>query len=115
MRALRVVVADAGTLSRADLIDLSERAGFDIVAEAPDWQTVADLVEARAADLVLVSGSPEFARGVSILEGIVATAVIAPDALAAKEYSDSGAFAVLTPHVEPEIITVLASTAVARA
>jgi len=97
------------------LIDLSERAGFDIVAEAPDWQTVADLVEARAADLVLVSGSPEFARGVSILEGIVATAVIAPDALAAKEYSDSGAFAVLTPHVEPEIISVLASTAVARA
>jgi AmiR/NasT family two-component response regulator len=115
MRPLRVVVADAGTLSRSDLLTMSERSGFDVVAEAPDWDSAADLVHARSADLVLVSGPPEFAAGVAVFEGTVATAVVAPDALAAKEYADCGAFVVLTPQVEPEVAAALASTAVARA
>jgi len=115
MRPLRVVVADAGTMSRADLITLSERAGFDVVAEAPDWDSVSDLVDTRSADLVLVSGPPDFARGVEVFEGTIATAIVAPDAVAAKEYADCGAFAVLTPQIEPEVTAAIASTAVARA
>jgi AmiR/NasT family two-component response regulator len=114
MRPLRVVIADGGATPRPDLLSLAEDAGFEVVGEAPDWEAVADLAAARAADLVLISGSPDYAQGLAVLAGDVATAVLAPDALAAKEYSDCGAFAVLTPQVEPEVIAAIAATAVAR-
>jgi response regulator NasT len=53
--------------------------------------------------------------GLGILAGEVATAIVAPDAQAAKEYAECGAFVILTPEIEPEVLAVLASTAVARA
>jgi response regulator NasT len=97
------------------LLSVAEHAGFDIVGEAPSWDAVLDLAATRSADLVLVAGPPDFASGLSILAGEVATAVVAPDAAAAKEYHDCGAFAVFTPQVEPDVIGAIAATAVARA
>lgn len=115
MRPLRVVIADDGGTSRSVLLDLADDAGFELVGEAPAWESVCDLVASRSADLVLVSGSPDFARGLSILGGEVASVVVAPDALSAKDYAESGAFAVLTPTVEPEVVAAIATTAIARA
>src|SRR6266566_1977748 len=92
MRALRVVIAEGGVNPRPDLLNLAQDAGFEIVGEAPSWEAVADLAAARSADLVLISGTPEFASGMSVLGGEFATAVIAPDASGAKEYAECGAF-----------------------
>jgi two-component system, response regulator PdtaR len=114
MRPMRVVIADGGT-SRSALLDLANDAGFELVGESPTWDTICDLVASRSADLVLVSGGPDFAQGVSILAGEVASVVIAPDAPSAKEYAECGAFAVLTPNVEPEVVAAIATAAVARA
>src|SRR5258706_8685988 len=114
MRLMRVVIADGGP-SRSALVDLASDAGFELVGESPTWDTICDLVASRSADLVLVSGGPDFAQGISVLAGEVASIVIAPDALSAKEYAESGAFAILTPNVEPEIVAAIATTAVARA
>ncbi|HLW18321.1 MAG TPA: ANTAR domain-containing protein [Actinomycetota bacterium] len=115
MRPLRVVIADGGGTARAVLIRLAGDSGLELVGEAPTWDGICDLVTSRAADLVLISGSPDFARGLGVLAGEVASAVVAPDAQSAKEYGECGAFVVLTPEVEPEIVAVLATTAVARA
>src|SRR5947207_8436685 len=115
MRPLRVVIADDGGTSRSVMLDLANDAGFELVGEAPAWESVCDLVASRSADLVLVSGSPDFAQGLSILAGEVASVVIAPDALSAKEYAECGALAVLTPYVEPEVVAAVATTAIARA
>jgi two-component system, response regulator PdtaR len=115
MRPLRVVIADGGGTARAALLDLANDAGFELVGEAPVWEAVSDLVSSRSADLVLISGGPDFAGGLSILDGEVATAIIAPDALSAKEYAECGAFAVLTPQIEPEVLAAIGTTALARA
>jgi len=115
MRALRVVIADGGGTPRAVLIRLAGDSGFELVGEAPTWDGICDLVTSRAADLVLISGSPDFARGLGVLAGEVASAIVAPDAQSAKEYAECGAFVVLTPQVEPEVVAALATTAVARA
>ena len=115
MRPLRVVIADGGGTARAVLLRLAGDSGLELVGEAPTWDGICDLVTSRAADLVLISGNPDFARGLSVLAGEVATAIVAPDAQSAKEYADCGAFVVLTPEVEPEVAAVLAATAVARA
>ena len=97
------------------MLNVASDAGFELVGEAPSWDLVCELVASRAADFVLISGTPDFASGLSILAGEVATAVVAPDATAAKEYAESGAFCVVTAEVDPELIGVLARTAVARA
>ena len=115
MRPLRVVIADGGGATRSVLIDLAGDSGFELVGEAPEWDAVVDLVASRAADLVLISGGPDFAQGLSVLAGEVATAIVAPDAQSAKEYADCGAFAVLIPSVEPEVVAAIGATAVARA
>lgn len=115
MRPLRVVIADGGGTARAVLIRLAADAGLELVGEAPTWDGICDLVGSRAADIVLISGNPDFARGLGVLAGEVATAIVAPDAQAAKEYAECGAFVVLTPDIEPEVLAVLATTAVARA
>jgi response regulator NasT len=114
MRPLRVVVADGGT-TRSALLDLANDAGFDLVGEAPTWDTVCDLVASRSADLVLVSGGPDFAQGLSVLIGEVASVIIAPDAASAKDYAECGAFAVLTAQTEAEVLSAIATTATARA
>ena len=114
MRPLRVVIADGGGTSRSVLTQLASDSGFELVGEAPTWDGICDLVSSRAADLVLISGGPDFARGLGILAGEVATAIVAPDVQSAKEYAECGAFAVLTPDVAPELMAVLAATAVAR-
>jgi response regulator NasT len=72
-------------------------------------------VASRSADLVLVSGDPDFAQGLSVLIGEVASIIIAPDAPSAKEYAECGAFAVLTPQTEPEVLAAIGTTALARA
>ncbi len=113
MRALRVIVADAGLLARSDVVTLCERAQLDIVGEALEWTGIAGLVESRAADLILIAGDPDFARGAAAFP--LASVALAPDALAAKEYADSGVFAVVTPTLEPEMIASIAQLAVARA
>jgi len=115
MRPLRVVIADGGGTARAALLRLASDSGLELVGEAPTWDGICDLVTSRAADLVLISGNPDFARGLGVLAGEVATAIVAPDAQSAKEYADCGAFVVFTPEVEPEVAAVLAATAVARA
>ena len=115
MRPLRVVIADGGGTARAVLLRLAGDSGLELVGEAPTWDGICDLVASRAADLVLISGSPDFARGLGVLAGEVATAIVAPDAQSAKEYAECGAFVVLTPELEPEVAAVLATTAVARA
>jgi AmiR/NasT family two-component response regulator len=115
MRPLRVVIADGGGTARAVLLRIAGDAGYELVGEAPTWDAICDLVASRAADLVLISGSPDFARGLGVLAGEVATAIVAPDAQSAKEYAECGAFVILTPEVEPEVMAVLGSTAVARA
>jgi two-component system, response regulator PdtaR len=115
MRPLRAVIADGGLTPRADLLLFAERAGFQVVGEAPDWVSVAEMVSAKTADLVLVSGDPDFARGLSGVNGSLATVLVIPDARSAKEYAESGAFVVLTPDVEDEMISALAQMAVARA
>ena len=115
MRPLRVVIADGGETARAALLDLANDAGFELVGEAPTWEAVSDLVASRSADLVLISGGPDFADGLSILAGEVATAIIAPDAPSAKEYAECGAFVVLTPQIEPEVLAAIGTTALARA
>lgn len=115
MRPLRVVVAEGGGNPRPDLLTLAQDAGMEVVGEAPTWDAVVEVASSRAADLILISGSPEFARGLSVLGGRIATAVIAPDAAGAKEFADSGAFAILTPSAEPEMVAAAAATAVARA
>src|ERR1051326_5455481 len=102
MRPLRVVIADGGGTARAVLVRLAGDSGFELVGEAPTWDSICDLVASRAADLVLISGNPDFAAGLGVLDGAVATAIIAPDAQSAKGYADCGAFIVLTPEVEPE-------------
>src|SRR5437867_298044 len=94
MRPLRVVIADGGGTTRAVLLGLANDSGFD---------------------LVLVSGGPDFAQGLSVLAGEVATAILAPDAQSAKEFADCGAFVVLTPAVEPEVMAAIGTSAVARA
>jgi response regulator NasT len=115
MRPLRVVIADGGGTSRSALLDLANDAGFDLVGEAPTWDTVCDLVASRSADLVLVSGGPDFAQGLSILAGDVASVIIAPDPSSAKEYAECGAFAILTLQAEPEVLAAIGITATARA
>jgi len=115
MRPLRVVIADGGLTSRSDLLTLAERGGFDVVGEALDWTAILDVCSTRAADLVIVGGSPDFARGIAHLGGRVASIVIAPDAAASKEYVESGAFAVFTTNAEPEVVAASAMAAVARA
>ena len=115
MRPMRVVIADGGGTSRSALLDLANDAGFELVGESPTWDTVCDLVASRSADLVLVSGGPDFARGLSVLGGDVASVIVAPDAVSAKEYAECGAFAVLTPQVEPEVLAAIGTTAIARA
>ena len=115
MRPLRVVIADGGVTSRSDLHRLTNDAGFELVGEAPTWDAICDLVGSRAADIVLISGSPDFARGLAILGGEIASAIVAPDAQSAMEYAESGAFSVLTPDVEPEVLAAIVMTAVARA
>src|SRR5207302_883553 len=107
MRPLRVVIADGGGTTRAVLLGLANDSGFELVGEAPTWDAVVELVSSRAADLVLVSGGPDFAQGLSVLAGEVATAIVAPDAQSAKEFADCGAFVVLTPAVEPEVMTAI--------
>ena len=114
MRPMRVVIADGGT-TRSALLDLASDAGFELVGESPTWDSICDLVASRTADLVLVSGDPDFVGGLSILAGEVASVVIAPDASSAKEYAECGAFAVLTRSVEPEVLAAIATTAVGRA
>jgi len=114
MRALRVVIADGGLMPRSDIAVLCERAGFDVVGEAPEWSQIPEIVQTRAAEVVLVSGDPDFARGLSAIDGRVPAIVLAPDARATKEYADSGASAVLTPTAEPEVIWATASMAVSR-
>jgi len=111
---MRVVIADGGT-TRSALLDLASDAGFELVGESPTWDSICDLVASRTADLVLVSGDPDFVGGLSILAGEVASVVIAPDASSAKEYAECGAFAVLTRSVEPEVLAAIATTAVGRA
>jgi response regulator NasT len=115
MRPLRVVIADGGGTARTALLNVAADAGFEIVGEAPSWDLVCELVSSRTADIVLISGGPDFAGGLSILAGDVATAVVAPDPASAKDYSECGAFAILTPTLEPEVVSALARTAVARA
>ena len=115
MRPLRVVIADGGGTTRAVLLGLANDSGFELVGEAPTWDAVVELVSSRAADLVLVSGGPDFAQGLSVLAGEVATAIVAPDAQSAKEFADCGAFVVLTPAVEPEVMAAIGTSAVARA
>lgn len=115
MRPLRVVIADGGGTARAVLLSLAADSGLELVGEAPTWDGICELVGSRAADIVLISGNPDFARGLGVLAGEVATAIVAPDAQAAKEYAECGAFVVLTPQIEPEVLAVLAATAVARA
>src|SRR5688500_12121046 len=102
MRALRVVIAEGGLSSRSDLALLCERAHLDVVGEGVTWDGVADLARSRAADLILVAGDPDFARQASNLP--VATIALAMDASGAKEYADTGVFAVITPSLEPEMI-----------
>jgi AmiR/NasT family two-component response regulator len=114
MRSLRVVIADGGT-SRSALIELANDAGFELVGEAPTWDSVCDLVASRSADLVLVSGGPDFAQGLSVLVGEVASVIIAPDAVSAKEFAECGAFAVLTLQTEPEVLAAIGTTILARA
>jgi response regulator NasT len=113
MRPLRVVLADGGLLSRRDVLALAERAGFDLVGEAPEWPSVAELVDSKAADLVLVNGDAEFARGVRALR--CGSLVLAPDAVAAKEYVETGAYAVLSLECEPEVVAAMGQIALARA
>jgi len=113
MRAIRVVVADGGLVSRSDIVLMCEQAHLEVVGEAVTWDAVADLARSRAADIVLVCGDPDFARQAPSFYG--ATVVLAPDAAAAKEYADSGAFAVITSTLEPEMIGSIISLAVARA
>jgi len=115
MRPLRVVIADGGGTARSALLNVAADAGFELVGEAPSWDLVCELVASKSADFVLISGGPDFASGLSILAGEVATAVVAPDAASAKDYAECGAFVVLTPTLEPEIMSALANTAVARA
>ena len=115
MRPLRVVIADGGGTARAVLISLAADSGLELVGEAPTWDGICDLVGSRAADIVLISGNPDFARGLGVLAGEVATAIVAPDAQSAKEYAECGGFVILTPEIEPEVLAVLATTAVARA
>jgi response regulator NasT len=115
MRPLRVVIADGGEGTRSAVIDLANDAGFDLVGEAPTWDTVCDLVASRSADLVLVSGGPDFAQGLSVLVGEIASVIIAPDAPSAKDYVECGAFAVLTAQTEAEVLAAIATTATARA
>ena len=115
MRALRVVIANDGLISRSDLALLAERSNLDCVGEAVEWAAVADLVSSRAADLVLIAGDADYCRGCSALPPSLATIVIAPDAAAAKEYADSGSFAVITPSFEPEVLASIAALAVQRA
>lgn len=115
MRSLRVVIADGGAVPRSDLLHLSERAGFELLGEATSWPAVVDLVTSRSGELVLVSGNPDFAAGVTALDGRVASVIVAPDAQATKEYADCGAFAVLTPDAQPEMLASTAWVAVSRA
>ncbi|HJT37799.1 MAG TPA: ANTAR domain-containing protein [Actinomycetota bacterium] len=115
MRPLRVVIADGGVTSRSALIRLTNDAGLELVGEAPTWDAICDLVASRAADVVLISGSSDFARGLAILGGEIASAIVAPDAQSAKEYAESGAFTVFTPDVEPDVMAAILMTAVARA
>ena len=86
-----------------------------MVGEAPAWEAVGEMAATKAADLILVSGEPDFARGLSALDGAVAAMLVIPDARSAKEYADSGAYVVLTPEVEDEMISAQALIAVARA
>lgn len=113
MRAVRVVVADGGSMPRAELSRLIERFPFDVVAEAVSWVEVHHLVGSKAADLVLIAGDPDFALGASELA--CASIAVVPDAAAAKDYANGSVFAVISASMEPEMISSVASLAVARA
>lgn len=115
MRPIRVVIADGGLVPRTCLVPLTERAGFDLVGEAVEWDDVVEVAGSRAADLILVSGSPDHASGIARLDGRLPSIVISPDAAATKEYTECGAFAVLTTTAEPEVLAATAAVAVARA
>lgn len=114
MRALRVVIADGGLVPRSDLATLCERAGFEVVGEAPEWSQIPEMISSRAADLVLVSGGPDFARGMVDVAALVPGIALAPDARATKEYADSGVSTVLTVQAEPELVWASGHTAVSR-
>lgn len=114
MRALRVVIADGGMVPRSELVSICERGGFDVVGEVPDWNQVPEIVATRAADLILVSGDPDFAKGLAHVPVELPAMVLAPDARATKEYADCGASAILTITAEPEVVGTTAALAVHR-
>jgi len=115
MRSLRVVIADGGTTNRADLLSLVERAGFELVGEAVEPAGVISIAASKAADLVVISGDPAYAHDVVGADGTHPTVVVAPDAASSKEYAESGAFAVVTPTTDPDLITSMGRMALARA
>lgn len=115
MRALRVVLADGGSVARADLLRLAEGAGFEVVGEAPEWRDVLSLVSTRSADLIVAAGSPEFLQTLAAVDSVVPGIVVTPDAASAKDYVSCGAFAIVPVTTEPEVLAATASVAAARA
>jgi response regulator NasT len=113
MRPLRVVLADGGRLQRSDLLFLVERAGWEVVGEAPAWASVIDLASSKAADLVLISGDADYASHAR--ECLYPTVAIIPDAISAKEFAGSGAFAIVPIDAEGDVVSAMGEVAVARA
>ena len=115
MRPLRVVLAEGAPDLRDGTMALIEGAGFEVVGEAVEWDRVAELVSSRAADVVVVAGDSDYAAGLSIVGGDVASIVVAGDAAAAKEYAGLASFGVVTTDMPADMVSALTHLAVARA
>lgn len=95
--ALRVVIADDEPITRMDLRELLESAGYVIVAEAVDGFEAIDACKKHRPDLVLMDIKMPFLDGISgakvIQEENLADTVILLSAYSEREFIDDAKFA----------------------
>lgn len=95
--ALRVVIADDEPITRMDLKELLENAGYVIVAEAMDGFEAIDACKKHKPDLVLMDIKMPFLDGISgaqvIQEENLAGTVILLSAYSEREFIDDAKFA----------------------
>ena len=69
-RARRIVLADDEALSRLDLAEMLEDAGYEIVGQAPDGQQAVELVRSLTPDLAVLDVKMPVMDGLSAAEEI---------------------------------------------
>lgn len=90
-------------------------AQLDVVGESTRWEDIRELAESRAADLVFVAGTPEFARGKALLPSSLPALLLVADDSRAAEYASVPAYALVPCRATPAWVAASAALAAGRA